>query len=177
MRVVWGWVWCKQRNSGKDRRLNNEQWSRIEQVTLVRACIESPGPGHVLCGNTAWSHSGSHRPRARKVGADGREHWKLWQDVVVIHGNVTRNEAPCFSVSGYRWVAAGQLDSALLFTNLHIYNNWHNRHHVRHKTMPRPPGQPHQVIITQNYSVITIWWWFYGLCKLDLTNRLTWQTL
>ena len=66
-------MWCKQGNSGKDRRLNNEQWSRIEQVTLARACIESPGPGHVLCGNTAWSHSGS-----QYTSAPGEESWGRW---------------------------------------------------------------------------------------------------
>ena len=166
MRVVWGWVWCKQGNSGKDRRLNNEQWSRIEQVTLALVYWVTGARSCFM-----WEHGlvtlqvTIHRPRARKVGADGREHLEtLTRRCGYSWKCHTGWNTPCFSVSGYRWVAAGQLDSALLFTNLHIYNNWHNRHHVRHKTMPRPPGQPHQVIITQNYSVITIWWWFDGLC-------------
>ena len=65
-------MWCKQRNSGKDRRLNNEQWSRIEQVTLARACIESPGPVMFYVG-TRPGHTPGHN-----TSAPGEESWGRW---------------------------------------------------------------------------------------------------
>ena len=71
--VTTGGVWCKQRNSEKEKRLNNEQWNRMEQVTL-EYCVRVR-PGHVLCENTE-QHTRSHitvpPPPARKVEADGR---------------------------------------------------------------------------------------------------------
>lgn len=161
--------WCKQGNSGKDRRLNNEQWSRIEQVTLARVARARV---YWVTGWAwpcfMWEHGlvtlrvTIHRPRARKVGGRWAGTLGNSDKTLVIHGNVTRNEAPCFSVSGYRWVAAGQLDSALLFTNLHIYNNWHNRH-VRHKTgSASPPGQTRQgdnnPELLSNNDLMVIWW-------------------
>lgn len=71
---MWGSEWCKQRNSEKDRRLNNEQWSRVESVTLDSgpACIESHITGLVMFYVDMWEPSPGHTQVTR---ASGDESW------------------------------------------------------------------------------------------------------
>ena len=139
-----------------------------------------------------WEH-GLVTPGSQYTSAPGEESWgqmggntwKLWQDSVGYSWKCHREWSTCFSVSGYRWVAAGQLDSALLFTNLHIYNNWHNRH-VRQQTgsaslvsPPRPDssGDNNPELLSNNYLMV-IWWLMLirPNQQIDMANTLNTST-
>lgn len=182
---------CEQRagvvQAGKFRErhaANNEQWSRIEQWHWP-ACIESQ----------AWScfmwelglvtpRVTIHWPRARKVGGRWAGTLGNSDKALVIHGNVTRNTEYVFLCLGLadtdRWVAARQLDSQLLFTNLHIYNNWHNRH-VRHRTDNASPLRPESSGVNNpellhNNDLMVIWWLMLIRLNLQIDTANTSNT-